>query len=428
VADDWTGRHLDLDIGAVAHGGCCVARHEGRVVFVRHTLPGERVRAVVTEDRVSHLFADAVTLLVPSSDRVPAPCPHAGPGQCGGCDWQHAGGAAQRRLKAAAVREQFARIAQLDIALDEVEELPGGLLGWRSRVSYAVGPEGEVGLRRHRSHEIEPLTHCPLGVEAVSQVDPDVVAQVRDERRKPGTPGVTGIDYVSGDDGAVSVITRRPARGRHARGQRPPDQQEVVAGPPRLHHRVAGRDFEVAATGFWQVHARALPVITAALLAGLQPRPGESVVELYAGAGALSAPLAEAVGPTGRIATVEFSHAAVRDARGNLADLPWVEIHQARVNPTRFAPDAADLIVLDPPRAGAGTAVMATLLALAPRAVGYVSCNPATLARDVRGALDAGWRLASLRVFDAFPMTHHVECIAVLVPIDAGPDEASDAP
>ena len=418
MADDWTGRELDLDIGAVAQGGCCVARHDGRVLFVRHTLPGERVRAVVTEDRVSHLFADAVTVVQASPDRVPAPCPHAGPGRCGGCDWQHVDGAAQRRLKAQAVREQFARIARLDIDLDEVEELPGGLLDWRSRVGFAVGAHGEVGLRRHRSHEIEPLTHCPLGVDAVSRVDP-ALASRPDDRGADGAR-LIGIDYVGGDDGAVAVITRRPGRGRHARGRRPPDVCEVIAGPTRLHHRVSGRDFEVDAAGFWQVHAHALPVITAALLAGLQPRPGESVAELYAGAGALTAPLAEAVGATGRVVTVESSHAAVRDARHNLADLSWVEIHRGRVNPALLAP--ADLIVLDPPRAGAGTGVMSTLLAAAPRAIGYVSCDPATLARDVRTALDAGWRLASLRVFDAFPMTHHVECVAVLVPASDAPD------
>jgi tRNA/tmRNA/rRNA uracil-C5-methylase (TrmA/RlmC/RlmD family) len=154
----------------------------------------------------------------------------------------------------------------------------------------------------------------------------------------------------------------------------------------------------------------------------LQPRAGETVVELYAGSGALTAPLALAVGPAGHVASVESSHGAVLDAQRNLADLPWVELHRARVDPARFPAQAADLVVLDPPRAGAGAAVMSALLVLAPRMIGYVSCNPATLARDVRVALDAGWRLASLRVFDAFPMTHHVECVATLVPAAAAPD------
>ncbi len=392
------------------------------MIFVRHALPGERVRAVVTEDRGSHLFADATDVLAPSADRVPAPCPHAGPGRCGGCDWQHADGEAQRRLKAQVVREHFARIAGLDVELDEVEALPGGLLGWRTRVTYAVGRGGAVGLHRHRSHEIEPLTHCPLGVGAVSRIDTDLVGELvgagQGKRRGP----VTGVEYVRGDDGAVAVIAHRPGPGRQARGRRPPDTRELVAGPEQLRYHCGDRDFEVASAGFWQVHEHGLPVLTAALLDALAPRRGESVAELYAGSGALTAPLAQAVGPTGRVVSVESSPAAVRDARRNLADLPWVEIQQARVDPARFAAGAADLVVLDPPRAGAGTAVMASLIALAPRAIGYVSCDPATLARDVRVALDAGWRLASLRAFDAFPMTHHVECVAQLVPVAAAPD------
>jgi tRNA/tmRNA/rRNA uracil-C5-methylase (TrmA/RlmC/RlmD family) len=422
VTDDWTGRLLDLEVGAVGHGGVCVARVEGRVVFVRHTLPGERVRARVTEDRVSHVFADAVDVVVPSPDRVPAPCPHAGPGRCGGCDWQHASGAAQRRLKADTVREQFARVARLDVQLDEVDELPGGLLGWRTRVSYAVGPGGELGLHRHRSHEIEPLTHCPLGADGVSTAD----AADLPESRPGNSRAVNGIEYVRGDDGAVAVLVHRPGPGRQARGRRPPDVVETVRGPARLRRRSAGRDFEIAASGFWQVHPHALPAFTTALLDGLAPQPGESVLELYAGAGALTWPLADAVGPTGRVVCVESSAGAVHDAQDNLSDLPWVELHRGRVAADRLP--AADLVVVDPPRAGVPAEVMAALLQLGARAVGYVSCNPATLARDVRIALDAGWQLASLRAFDAFPMTHHVECVAVLSDPSAAPRRTGSTP
>ena len=164
------GEQLDLSIGAVAHGGHCVARvgddPDSQVVFVRHALPGERVRAVITELHPSYARADAVEIIRPSPDRVPPPCPHAGPARCGGCDWQHASGAAQRELKARVVREQFQRVAGLDVTalLREVEELPGGLLGWRTRTVYAVDAVGQLGLRRHRSHEVEPVDACPLGV------------------------------------------------------------------------------------------------------------------------------------------------------------------------------------------------------------------------------------------------------------------------
>jgi tRNA/tmRNA/rRNA uracil-C5-methylase (TrmA/RlmC/RlmD family) len=405
---------LEVEVGPVAHGGFCVARHEGRVVFVRHALPGERVRAKVTEDRGGGFCrADAVAVLTPAPGRVTPPCPHAGPGRCGGCDWQHVSAARQRELKRDVVLEQFRRLAALDVSdrLGAVEALPGGPLGWRTRITFAVGRDGAAGLHRHRSHEIEPVTSCPLGRPGVG--DSPALG-----RRWPGR---TGIEAVRADDGQLSLVEHRPGPGRQARGRRPPDRVEVVEGPARLGYRVGERRFEVAAAGFWQVHPEAAGTFAAALLAALAPRPGETAFDLYCGAGALSAGLAEAVGPTGRVIGIEAGAQAVRDATTNLADLPQFEVHHARVEATalvELVPGAntVDLVVLDPPRAGAGRVVMEAVLALAPRAVGYVACDPAALARDVRVALDAGWRLESLRAFDAFPMTHHIECVAVLVP------------
>jgi tRNA/tmRNA/rRNA uracil-C5-methylase (TrmA/RlmC/RlmD family) len=375
-------------------------------VFVRHALPGERVRAVVTEDAGgSFCRADAVDVLRPSSDRVEPPCPHAGPGRCGGCDWQHGSGPAQRAIKAAVVREQFRRVAGLDVELEAAEELPGGMLGWRTRVTFAVAPDGRVGLHRHRSHEVEPIASCPLGTPGVT--------------RPPAPPaGLTGLELVAGDDGAVAVLGHGRGRGRQPRGRRPPDRVELLDGPPRLRHRVGDRTLEVAAAGFWQAHPHALGAYAAVLLDAVAPRAGETVLDLYAGAGPLSSVLADAVGPTGRVVAVESSRQAAADAAANLAGRPWAQVLRGRVDAALLdGLDAhPDLVVLDPPRAGAGAATTAAILRRAPRCVGYVSCDPATLARDVRTAVNTGWRLASLRAFDAFPMTHHVECVATLVP------------
>jgi tRNA/tmRNA/rRNA uracil-C5-methylase (TrmA/RlmC/RlmD family) len=407
------GTQLELDVGAPAHGGACVARHEGRVVFVRHALPGERVRAVVTEDRGgSFCRADAVEVLTPSPDRVPQPCPYAGPGLCGGCDWQHATGAAQRELKATVIREQFTRIAGLDLGdrFAGVEELPGGLLGWRTRIVYAVDRFGRPGLHRHRSSDIQRIDHCPLGVDGVG----DTSALAGNWR------GYTGIEAARGDDPDVTLLGHRPGGGRQARGRRPPDRVAVVAGPPTLRHSVLGRTFTVAADGFWQVHPAAADTFAAALLAALRITPGERVLDLYAGAGALTAPLADAVGPAGAVVGIESAAAAVADAATGLADLPWAEVRRGRVEPGTLAAidPRPDVIVLDPPRAGAGRDVMTAILELRPRAVGYVSCDPGTLARDIAVAQDLGWQLSALRAFDAFPMTQHVECVATLEPAD----------
>ena len=222
---------VEVEVGAPAHGGSCVARHDGRVVFVRHALPGERVRARVTEDRGGAFCrADAVEILRASDDRVVPPCPHAGPGRCGGCDWQHASGAAQRALKASVVREQFARLAGIDTVelFAGVEALPGGLLGWRTRIGYAVGADGRPGLHRHRSHEVEVLEACPLGVPGVG----DAAVLARD------WPGLTGVEVARGEDGR-SVLARRPGPGRQARGRRPPDRVANGRSPGHRERRGA---------------------------------------------------------------------------------------------------------------------------------------------------------------------------------------------
>lgn len=405
------GAVVELDVGAVAHGGSCVARANGRVVFVRHALPGERVRATITDDsHERYLLADAIEILEASPDRVEPPCPYARPGRCGGCDWQHASGESQRRLKAAVVREQFRRLAGVDLPEGfEVQPLASSLLGWRTRIAYATDRDGRLGLHRHHSSTVERIDRCLIGAPGVG--DSEVLRQQ--------WPGVTGVEVARDDAGAVSVLTRRPGPGRQARGRRPPDRVSLVAGPGRLSRTAGDRTLTVAAGGFWQVHPLALDAFAAAVLEFAAPAAGESVLDLYCGAGALTSILADAVGPSGRVVGVESDAQAVADAERNLAGMPGsagIELLRARVTAALLdtLDVRPDVVVLDPPRAGAGRDVMTALLALRPRVVAYVACDPASLARDVRTALDAGWRLDGLRAFDAFPMTHHVECVAAL--------------
>jgi tRNA/tmRNA/rRNA uracil-C5-methylase (TrmA/RlmC/RlmD family) len=419
----WLGREFEVEIGPVAPGGHCVARHEGRVLFVRHTLPGERVVARVTEDRGGGFCrADAVRVLTAAPERVEPPCPHAGPGKCGGCDWQHASGAAQRALKAAVVREQLTRLAKLPDVPVTVEELPGGLLGSRTRVRYAVGPDGHTGLRRHRSHQLEPVAHCPLGTDAVT-------AAGAGERNWPDAAEVEVVATGTGDT-TVLVRPRQDAPAADRRRTHRPDADadeaadprvagggggRVRSGPERVRERAGGREWELAAGGFWQVHPAAADTLAACVLDLLRPRPGETALDLYAGAGLFAGLLAAAVGPDGHVVAVEADERAAADARANA---PGIEVRAARVTAGLLGGlgAAPDIAVLDPPRAGAGAEVLTALLALRPRAVAYVSCDPAALARDLRVAVDAGWRLAALRAFDCFPMTQHVETVALLEP------------
>ena len=376
-----------VEIERVAHGGVCVAHApDGRVVFVRHALPGEQVRVVVTEERPKYIRADAVEVIRAAPARVVPPCPYAGPGRCGGCDWQHASLDEQRRLKATVVREQLQRLAGLDVDV-AVEPVPGddGGLRWRTRLRLAVGPDGRAGLHRYRSHDIEPITDCLIAVPAAD------------------VPDAVGRSWPAGAEVSIDVSTT----GERALSTGTPDRT--------VTERAAGRDWQVPVGGFWQVHPGAADTLVAAVTDALAPKPDERLLDLYAGVGLF----AGAVAPLVQSAiAVESDPRAVRAAVANLADVA-VDVVRARVD--RWLRDGHDgtpfdLVVLDPPRKGAGRDVVTAIAGLQPRAIAYVACEPSSLGRDLATLAGLGYRLSRLRAFDLFPMTAHVECLALLEP------------
>lgn len=385
---DLVGSEVVLDVGAVAHGGHCVARWEGRVVFVRHTLPGETVRVRVTEGTESSRFlrADAIEVLTPAPGRVEPPCPYAGPGRCGGCDWQHATPATQRDLLGAVVAEQLKRLAGIEREI-AVEPVAPDDLGWRTRLGWAVDAQGRPGLRRHRSHEVVPVERCRIAAAGL----PDV----HDRRWS-----ATHLDVTVSSRGDTAVVA----------------DGELVQGKARMRERVHERDFRVAAGGFWQVHPAAARTLVDAVLAYARPVPGERIADLYAGAGLFSAFLGGAVGASGYVLAVEGDAGSVRDARRNLHDLPQVRIEEGAVGAvlSRLPVEPLDVVVLDPPRVGAKAAVVAQIARRTPSRVVYVACDPAALARDIATFAEHGYQLTDLRAFALFPMTHHVECVAML--------------
>nr|WP_246277816.1 TRAM domain-containing protein [Phytohabitans rumicis] len=375
---------IEVTVGAVAHGGHCVARYgepPGQVVFVRHALPGERVIAEVTEEHPGYLRADAVSILEPSPDRVPPPCPFAHAGGCGGCDLQHVAPPAQLEWKAAVVREQLARLAGLPDFPVRVEPLPGGPLGWRTRIRYAVDAAGRPGLLKHRSHEVVPVDRCRIAHPSIQSL--------------PVLSQTWSVD-------AVEVVARAG----------------VVAPGVSVVERAVGREWTLPAGAFWQVHPSAADTLAGAVLDLLDPSPGESAWDLYGGAGLFAAALATRLGPSAPITLVESAPPAVAAARANLGDLTGLRIVPAKVEVAlrRRLRGPVDLVVLDPPRTGAKAAVSRAVMAARPRAVAYVACDPAAFARDVRTFREGGWQLAALRAYDLFPMTHHVECVALLLP------------
>ncbi|MFD5699840.1 class I SAM-dependent RNA methyltransferase [Streptomyces lasiicapitis] len=432
------GQEYEVEVGPVAHGGHCVARTaEGQVLFVRHALPGEKVVARVTEGDESSRFlrADAVTILDRSKDRVEAPCPYAGPGRCGGCDWQHAKPGAQRRLKGEVIAEQLKHLAGLTpeeagwdgtVMPAEGDKLPAGEVpAWRTRVQYAVDPDtGRAGLRRHRSHEVEPIDHCMIAAEGVTELGIE-------QRDWSGMESVEAIAATGSQDRQVILTPRPGARLPLVELDKPVSVLRVeekdggvhrVHGRPFVRERADGRTYRVGNGGFWQVHPKSADTLVTAVMQGLLPRKGETALDLYCGVGLFAGAIADRVGDEGAVLGIESGKRSVEDARHNLASFDRVRIEQGKVESVlpRTGITEVDLIVLDPPRAGAGKSTVRHLAGLGARRIAYVACDPAALARDLGYFREGGYRVRMLRAFDLFPMTHHVECVAILEPATKG--------
>lgn len=398
---------ITVTVGPVAHGGHCVARHEGRVVFVRHTLPGETVRVALTDAGPDARFwrGEAVEVLEASDDRVPSAWPAAGPGGVGGAELAHVALPAQRRWKAAVVAEQLERLAHLDREV-QVEAVPGETdgLGWRTRIELVADAGGRAGMHRVRSHDVVAVDDMPLAV-------PELRGLGLFERRWPAGSRITAVAPVGGDRPLV-LVDGAPWTDRG------PDRRPNARTAVRETAEVAGRSYtwRVAGDGFWQVHRGAPALLAQAVVDAVGPRTGGTLVDLYSGAGLLTLPLADAVGESGHVLAVEGEVRAVKDARRNVHDHPQVALHHGGVTEVLAAAPVsrADVVVLDPPRVGAGREVVAQVAALGPERVVYVACDPAALARDLAYLAGHGYALTGLRGFDLFPMTHHVECVAVL--------------
>ncbi|MRX42928.1 class I SAM-dependent RNA methyltransferase [Agromyces kandeliae] len=416
------GPVLELDVERIAHGGVAVARHEGRVVFVADAIPGERVRAQVTDAGHDRFWrAETVEVLDASPDRrehvwAEASVDRAPEDRAGGAEFGHIVLRRQRELKADVLRDALARMGGIEREVDvrgvDPALAPGvdpeSGTGWRTRVRLHVGAEGAVGPYAARSHRIVPVASLPLAVAEIESIAP----LGADRGTADADVGATAIDLVAPSTGAAELVIRTA-------GDRRPEH------PPTIVERVGERSFTLDRGGFWQVHRGAAATLTRAVQAAVDPGrfdPDAENQDLYGGVGLLAAAVGDRFGPSTRITTVEADARATEHAGANLAD--WIGARAVTDRVDRYldrlagAADASTrglrgaTVVLDPPRAGAGRAVVERLTELRPAQVVYVACDPVALARDVATFRATGYEIEALDAFDLFPNTHHVEAVA----------------
>lgn len=402
-----------VEIEKVAHGGHFIARHEGVVLFVRHAIPGEIVEVEITALEKSFVRAEIRAVVEASNARVQAPCRYANPGGCGGCDFQHINYTHQRQLKSEVIAEQFARIAKMEVSV-EVEEVSAPL-HWRTRFAATTNGQGELGFKGSRSHAIIPIADCPV---LIPEINFETIA------REEVTPD-SRVEVSLSTRGERSISISPIRTGRLEKNP----LARIIEGEGALHYEVetdtGTLKYQVSQGSFWQSNINAPSTLINAVREFAQAVEGDHIIDLYGGVGLFAKALLHDIGASGQIDLVEASATATRDARHNLRDFSNARIYRGDVarilsgshseSHTEF--QSVDIVLLDPPRTGAGQSVLSAIGELAPRSIIYIACDPAALARDTGYLRDSGYHLQSIRAFDLFPMTHHVESIALYTPV-----------
>jgi len=407
---------IELQLTAMAHGGAALGRHQGQTIFVPYAIPGERVRAELVETHAHWARARLLEVLEASPERVAPPCPYFGPDRCGGCHFQHIGYETQAELKRQVVIDQLGRIGGLAGA--NVQETIGAADPWRYRnhAQFAITEDGHVAFQRAGSHQLIPVDSClivdPLLDDLWSALDVDW-PQLRQLTLRCGSAtgdlmAVFELDHYEDFDIEVDFPVSCVVRLGDG-------ELVVLMGNSYLMEQVAGRDYRVSASSFFQVNTAGAEVLVDLVQGYLAPAGGETFVDLYCGVGLFGLALA---GRVSRVIGVEADRSAADDFRHNAQGAANVQLIASSAEaalPGIEGPLHEGLVVLDPPRAGAGAQVIAEIARLEPRRIAYVACDPATLARDARQLVDAGYRLAEVQPVDLSPQTYHVESVALFV-------------
>ena len=388
------GEVIEVQIGPVAHGGHFVARYNGQVIFVRHGITDELAKIKITSVSSKIAHADVIEVTKPSEHRVLPPCKYAG--SCGGCDFQHIEINAQREYKSAIVKEQFLRIGKMDLdalgfdlKVQALEPING--LHWRTRMDFAVSPQGGIGFFGARSNEVVEIKDCLIADERMNVAELSGRSWKSDAR----------VEVAVSSTNEISVM--RSGRS--------------ISGPTQIVEQVGGNSFKISPVSFWQSHKAAPVELTKAVLALLGVKNGDNVCDLYSGVGLFAAAILKEVGDRGFVTLIESDKTAVIDARKIFINKENVKILQGLVAQQLPIVKRADLILLDPPRTGAGEIVIQQMVKFRPRKIVYVACDPAALARDAKTLEESGYKLDHIQAFDLFPMTQHIECVAGFSPV-----------
>ena len=418
-----TSEVLEVELTAMAHGGSALGRYEGRVIFVPYSIPGERVRVEIVKSHPRWAGARLLEVVEPSAHRVEPPCPHFGPGRCGGCHFQHIDYQAQAEFKRQVVVDQMNRLGRLPDAPVCDIIAAAEPWGYRNHAQFSVTTEGKlgfVGANTFRSADatgtdglpVVPVQEClildPLLDDLWAALDMEWPQLHRLSLRCGSATGdlmaVFELDHY--EDFDIEVDFPVSCVLLLADGE-----VVVLLGHPHYFEHVAGRDYRVSAGSFFQVNTGGAEALVSLVREGLPQTPGNTVVDLYSGVGLFTLALADRAG---RVVGVEAAASAAADFRHNARDMEHVQLVEDTVHSALAQIQGpVDALVLDPPRSGAGREVMRDISRLSPERVVYVSCDPATLARDARILVEGGYELQEVQPLDLFPQTYHIETLAL---------------
>jgi 23S rRNA (uracil1939-C5)-methyltransferase len=413
-----TGDLITLDLTNIAHGGSAIGRYEGRAIFVPYGIPGERVLVRIVQDKGRFAIGEIVEVLESSLHRVEAPCPYFGEGLCGGCQFQVIDYANQLVLKQQVVKDQLARLGGLpDVTVHPTLASPNAY-GYRSHATFQVAPNGKLGFIKTDHRTVLPVEECLLLSPTLHEafegaIDQGFTAGTR-IRFQAGSED-EAIHFLMGGvmDDVVEPLPDEPRQGRDKGSSKRnlSSATHVDLGMKgAVYYTIKERVFRCSAGSFFQVNLPQAEKLVELVLERLELQGNEQVLDLYSGVGLFTAFLAE---KSKHVSAVELFEPAVQDAQVNLNDYTNIDLYVGKIEDVlprlKTKPDA---VVVDPPRAGMDAPALDALIKVQPKQIVYVSCDPATLARDAKRLTTAGYQLRNVQPVDMFPQTYHIESVA----------------